>query len=47
MTRPRYRPRGPGALYLLGALVLGGSIAALSSLMAAPAAAAAATSEVQ
>ncbi|MDC0717648.1 hypothetical protein [Nannocystis bainbridge] len=46
MTRPRYRPRGPGALYLLGVLVVGGSIAALSALVA-PDVAAATTREVR
>lgn len=37
MRRTTYRPRVPGALYLLGVLLVGGSIAALSSLVAADA----------
>ncbi|MBZ5713584.1 hypothetical protein [Nannocystis pusilla] len=47
MTRQHYRPRGPGALVLLGVLLVGGSIAALSSLVAADAAAAAPTTEAR
>jgi len=47
MTRPRYRPRGPSALYLLGVLLFGGSIAAVSSLVTADAAAAATHHQVR